>query len=162
MASCASSKPEQRDDRVNLPPPHINCPEDGDCSFEILKNSVLKINYDSHGKMYPEIVEGDKIVIKYHYKKKTHDNVMDDSYSEYVYLEFDPKEKQVILKDKDLSKAKMIFGRICYCKGAMGYFPIKEGSLFLFNLDNSLQIRTSFKISKVPQVIHQIDENIKY
>lgn len=162
LLSCGSSKTDQKDDRVSLPPPHINCPEDGDCSFEILKNSILEIKYDSQGKMYPDISEGNKNVIKYHYKKKTAKDVMDNSYSEYVYLEFDPNEKQVILKDKDLSKVKMIFGRICYCKGSMGYFPIREGSLFLFNLDNSLQIRTSFKVNKVPQIIDQIDEHIKY
>ena len=162
ITACSSSKTEQNDKRVSLPPPHINCPEDGDCSFEILKNSILEIKYDSQGKMYPDIKKGNKVVIKYHYKKKTEKDVMDNSYSEYVYLEFDPDEKQVVLKDKELGKVKMIFGRICYCKGSMGYFPVKEGSLVLFNLGNSLQIRTSFKVNKVPQIIQQIDENIKY
>lgn len=162
ITACASSKNEPKEKRASLPPPHINCPEDGDCSFEILKNSDLELKYDSQGKMYPKINEGSKVVIKYHYKKKVKKDVMDNSYSEYVYLEFDPDEKQVILKDKELGKVKMIFGRICYCKGSMGYFPVREGSLFLFNSGNNLQIRTSFKVNKVPQIIKQIDENINY
>ena len=87
---------------------------------------------------------------------------MDDSYSEYLYFEFDSKDKQIILQDKDLSKVKMLFGRICYCKGNMGYYPVEQGSLFLFNANGNLQVRTSFKIQKVPQVIHQIDENINF
>jgi len=32
----------------------------------------------------------------------------------------------------------------------------------LFNREGNLQIRTSFKVNKVPQIIQQIDENIKY
>ncbi len=87
---------------------------------------------------------------------------MDSGYSEYVYLEFDPDEPQVILKDQELQKAKMIFGRICYCKGAMGYFPVQQGNLFMFNRDGNLQLRTSFKLNKVPQIIQEIDENINY
>ena len=65
ILSCSATK-EQNDERVSLPPPHINCPEDGDCSFEVLKNSSLNFAYDTTGKLYPEITEGEKIVIKYH------------------------------------------------------------------------------------------------
>ena len=160
--SCSVTKEQKNDERVSLPPPDINCPEDGDCSFEVLKNSTLNLAYDSTGKLYPEITEGAKIVVKYHYKRKTIENVMDSSYSEYVYFEFDPNDRQIILKDKDLQKVKMIFGRICYCKGSMGYFPIREGNLFLFNSDGNLHVRTSFKMNKVPQIIDEINENIKF
>lgn len=162
VLSCSATKEQNNDDRVALPPPHINCPEDGDCSFEVLKNSTLNLAYDSTGKLYPEIIEGEKVVIKYHYKRKTNENVMDSSYSEYVYLEFDPDDKQIILKDKELQKVKMIFGRICYCKGSMGYFPVSDGNLFLFTSNGNLHVRTSFKMNKVPQIIDQIDENIKF
>ena len=161
ILSCSATK-EQNDERVSLPPPHINCPEDGDCSFEVLKNSSLNFAYDTTGKLYPEITEGEKIVIKYHYKRKTIENVMDSNYSEYVYLEFDPNDRQIILKDKELQKVKMIFGRICYCKGSMGYFRVKEGSLFLFTSNGNLGIRASFEVNKIPQIIDQIDENIKF
>ncbi len=160
--SCSTTKEKAKNDRVSLPPPHINCPEDGDCSFEVLKNSNLNLSYDSSGKLYPEVTEGEKIVIKYHYKRKTIENAMDSNYSEYVYFEFDPNNKQIILKDSELQNVKMIFGRICYCKGSMGYFPIREGSLFLFNSNGSLHVRTSFKMNKIPQIINQIDENIKF
>ena len=162
LLSCAASKEQQKNDRVSGAPPFINCPDDGNCSFEVFKNSALNLSYDSHGKLFPELTEGEKIVIKYHYKRKTLENVMDDSYSEYLYFEFDSKDKQIILQDKDLSKVKMLFGRICYCKGNMGYYPVEQGSLFLFNANGNLQVRTSFKIHKVPQVIHQIDENINF
>jgi len=162
ILSCSTTKEQTKDERVSLPPPIINCPEDGDCSFEVFKNSNLNLAYDSSGKLYPEVSEGEKIVIKYHYKRKAIENAMDSNYSEYVYIEFDPKAKQIILKDKELQNVKMVFGRICYCKGSMGYFPVREGNLFLFNSNGNLQLRTSFKINKVPQIINQIDENIKF
>ena len=162
FSSCGTQKEQSNDQRVSLPPPIINCPEDGDCSFEVFKNSNLNLAYGSDGKLYPEVTEGEKIVIKYHYKRKTIENTMDSNYSEYVYFEFDPNVKQIILKDKELQNVKMVFGRICYCKGSMGYFPVREGNLFLFNSNGNLTVRTSFKINKVPQIINQIDENIKF
>ena len=160
--SCAGTKDQGKDQKASIPPPHINCPEGGDCSFEVLKNSVLNLKYSETGQLDPEIVKGDQIVVKFHFKKDPVDNVMDSGYSEYVYLEFDPDEPQIILKDKELQKVKMVFGRICYCKGAMGYFPVQQGNLFMFNRDGNLQLRTSFKINKVPQIVQEIDENINY
>ena len=114
--SCAAPKDQSKNQKASIPPPHINCPEGGDCSFEIMRNSVLNLNYSDTGQLYPEVVEGDKIVVKFHYKKDPVKDVMDSGYSEYVYLEFEPDETQLILKDKELQKVKMIFGRICYCK----------------------------------------------
>ena len=80
--SCSVTKEQKGDEGVSLPPPHINCPENGDCSFEVFKNSALNLAHDSTGKLYPEVIEGEKIVIKYHYKRKTVENAMDSSYSE--------------------------------------------------------------------------------
>ncbi len=162
LMSCAGAKDQSKDQKASIPPPHINCPEGGDCSFEVMRNSVLNLKHSETGQLYPEIVEGDKIVVKFHFKKDQVKDVMDSGYSEYVYLEFDPDEPQIILKDKELQKVKMIFGRICYCKGAMGYIPVQQGNLFMFNRDGHLQLRTSFKINKVPQIVQQIDENINY
>ena len=162
LLSCAGTKDQGSDQKANIPPPHINCPEGGDCSFEVMRNSVLNLNYSDTGQLYPEVIEGDKVVVKFHFEKAPVKDVMDSGYSEYVYLEFDPDEPQIILKDQELQKVKMIFGRICYCKGAMGYFPVYQGNLFLFNRDGNLQIRTSFKMSKIPQIIQEIDEIINY
>lgn len=160
--SCAGTKEQVKDEKATIPPPHINCPEGGNCSFEVMKNSVIKLNYSDMGDMSPEIIDGDKIVIKYSFEKAPVKDVMDSGYAEYVYLEFDPRETQLILKDKELQKVKMIFGRICYCKGAMGYFPVYQGNLFLFHQDGNVQLRTTFKVNKIPQIVESIDENINY
>ncbi|MCK5638937.1 MAG: hypothetical protein KAH67_09505, partial [Flavobacteriaceae bacterium] len=137
-------------------------PEGGDCVFEVLKNSSLQIKIDDFGKIYPEIIPGNKLVIKYHYKRDEVENAMDSNYSEYVYFEIDPNEKQIILKDKDLQKVKMLFGRICFCRDDGGYFKVTNGDLFLFNSNNNLQLNLKFKMKKVPQIIKEVNENIKY
>lgn len=162
LLACSSAQNTKKSGGSVLAAPHINCPEDGDCSFEIIKNSSLEFRYDDTGKLYPVIEEGKNRVVKFHYKRKPEPDAMDSGYSEYVYIEFDPEHEQIILKDKELQKVKMLFGRICYCKGSMGYFPVLEGSLFLFNRGKNLQLRTSFKVKKVPQIVTEIDENIKY
>ena len=162
LVSCSSAKPEPDANKVQLPPPHINCPEKGDCTFEVLKDSKLVLQYNDQGQLYPEVTAGDQIVIKYHYKKDEREDVMDDSYSEFVYLEIDPKEEQIVLRDKELQQVKMIFGRICFCKGSNGYFRVTRGSLFLFNKNKNLQLRTNFNVNKVPQLVEHIDENINY
>lgn len=162
LASCSSAKPESSENKIQLPPPHINCPEKGDCTFEVLKNSNLSLKFNDQGQLYPEVTAGDQIVIKYHYKKDEREDVMDDSYSEFVYLEIDPNAQQIVLRDKELQKVKMIFGRICFCKGSNGYFRVTSGNLFLFNKNNNLQLRTNFKVNKIPQLVESIDENINY
>lgn len=161
VASCAANKGSQNEEKEVLPPPLINCPEGGDCTFQVLKNSSLKIATDNIGKLYPEITAGDKIVVKYEFKKDEVKGVMDAGLSEYVYLEIDPLEEQVVLKDKELQKVKMLYGKVCFCSD-MGYYRVKQGSLFLFNRNGNLQIRSSFKVNKVRQVINEIDENINY
>ena len=162
FVSCASNKIEKKDDKIQIPPPNINCPSGGDCSFEVMKKSSLNLLYDDNGQLYPEINKGENMVVKYHYKRDEQEGAVDGNYSEYVYLEFKESDRQLILKDKELQQVKMVFGRICYCKGDMGYFKVNQGDLFLFNTKGNLQLRTTFKISKIPQIITQIDENINY
>lgn len=161
LMSCDAQKNQGEREQDLIPPPHINCPKEGNCTFEVLKNSSLNLKTDSTGKLYPEITEGDKLVIKYHYKKIVDENIMDAGLSEYLYLEFDPADRQIILKDKELQKVKMVYGRVCYCSD-MGYYRVKEGNLFLFNRNGSLQIRSAFKVKNIRQAISEIDENIKY
>ena len=140
----------------------ISCPDSGNCEFEVLRNSTLNIKTDEFGKLYPEVTTGDKVVIKFHYKKIVPENVMDANYSEFVYLEVNEYEPQLMLKDNELQKVKMLFGRICFCRDAMGYFRVTEGILYLFNSNGNLKIDLTFKVNKVPQIITKVTETIKY
>lgn len=140
----------------------IICPESGSCEFEVLQNSILNIKTDEFGKLYPEVTSGNKVVIKFHYKKTVPEKVMDANYSEYIYLEVNEYEPQLILKDKELQKVKMLFGRICFCRDAGGYFRVTEGSLYLFNMNKKLKMDLTFEVNKIPQIITEVKEEINY
>lgn len=160
VAGCAPARDKSGENQI--PPPQVNCPDGGDCSFELMQNAALVIKTDGTGKMYPEIEEGDRNVIRYHFKKDTDPDAMDSSYSEYVYFEIDSGKVELSLRDGDLQKVKMVFGRICYCKDAMGYFPVRNGQLFIYQNNGKLQLRTSFRVPKIPQIVTEIDENLTY
>jgi hypothetical protein len=160
LSSCASTK--ENSEEQQIPPPVVNCPEGGDCTFEVLQNSSLALKRDGIGMLYPEIEEGNKVVIRYHYKKDTDPSVMDSSYSEYVLMEIDSGRVELSLRDKQLQKVKMTFGRICYCKGEMGYFPVRNGQLFIYQNNGKLQVRTSFKVPKIPQIVKEVNEELTY
>ena len=145
-----------------MPVPHVNCPEGGDCTFEVLRDTELEIKYDALGDMNPKIVPGTKIVVRYHFKKDEVPGTADSSHSEYLLLEFNPSDRQLNLRDKELQQVKMVYGRICFCRGSMGYFPVTDGNLFLLQNDGELQIRAAFHVNKIPQLIEEIDEKIRF
>ena len=141
---------------------NISCPESGNCSLEVFKNSSLLIKTDSFGKIYPEIEEGENLVIKYHFEKTVNKKTQDAGYSEFIYFEIDKNENQLILKDKALQNVKMLFGRICFCRDANGYFKIYHGDLYLFKNNNTLQFNLKFDMEKIPHILSHINESIKY
>lgn len=160
MVGCSSSKEQAGKDQI--PPPRVNCPEGGDCTFEVLQNSTLTLKTDPTGATYPEIKEGENVVIRYHYKKDPEPDVMDSNHSEYLYFEINPGRVEISLKDSELQEVKLIYGRICFCKGESGYFPVRKGNLFVYQNEGDLLVRGSFNISKVPQTIKEIDERLTY
>jgi len=160
LASCGAKQQITKDIPVEMQ--NISCPESGNCSLEVFKNSELEIKTDNFGKIYPVVKSGEHLVIKYKFEKKENKNTKDSSYSEYIYFEIDKNKDQIILKDKELQNIKMLFGRICFCRDTNGYFKIDKGNFYLFNRNNTLQFNLRFEIPKVPQITTQIKENIKY
>ena len=160
IVGCSSSKEQAGKDQI--PPPRVNCPEGGDCTFEVLQKSTLALKTDRTGASYLEIEPGENVVLRYHFKKKTEPDVMDSSHSEYLYFEINPGRVEISLKDADLQKVKMIYGRVCFCKGETGYFPVRKGNLFVYQNDGDLLVRGAFSVKKVPQTIKEIDERITY
>ena len=160
LISCATANKKSGEQQI--PPPHVNCPEGGDCTFEVLQQSSLIMKRDEIGMLYPVIEKGDRVVLRYHFKKDTDPDVEDSSYSEYVLMEIDPGRVELALQDKELQKVKMTYGRICYCKGEMGYFPVLNGKLFVYQNKGELQVRTSFNDPKIPQIVKEIDEKLTY
>ncbi len=160
VVGCSSSREQASKDKI--PPPKVNCPEGGDCTFEVLQKSTLTLRTDPTGASYPEIGPGENVVVRYQFKKDTEPDVLDSSHSEYLYFEIGPGRVEISLQDEELQKVKMIFGRVCFCKGETGYFPVRKGNLFVYQNKGDLLVRASFDIKKIPQTIKEIDERLTY
>ncbi len=160
LTSCSAKPKLTNDAKYYLS--DINCPEGGDCVFEVKKNATLQIKQDDFGKLYPTIEEGSQLVILYTFSKKQEKGKADGHYKEMVYFEINPKTKHLSLKDKQLQNIKMLYGRICFCKDFHGYFLINHGYLNLFNSNRQLNIRSNFELPKIPHKINTINESIKY
>ncbi|HMC02307.1 MAG TPA: hypothetical protein VKN14_14805 [Flavobacteriaceae bacterium] len=135
------------------------CPEDGDCTFEVLQNKSLKKLKGSLGELYYKVVDGDKILLKFEYERDQIPNTVDGHYIEQVFLELDGSSLEVELKSAELKNVKATFARFCYCKGQTGYYEIDEGNLLIKKTeDKNYQLDFSFKITQVPQIITEIHE----
>ena len=139
----------------------LNCPENSDCSIELLPNKSLEFKKDEFGSLYPVISEGNKTIFKYTYTRKPIPNTQDGNYTEIVFAELDSVISPKTFTSETLKDAKLHFGRLCYCKGETGYYPIKNGE---FNISkstkNSFKINFNFKIDEVPQIISAINETV--
>lgn len=139
----------------------VDCPENSKCSIELIPNKSLEFKKDDFGNSYPVISEGEKTILKYTYDRNPMSNVQDSNYTEIVYAELDKTITELSLTDNELQNVKLYFGRLCYCKGETGYYPIINGGFKITKHDkNSLKIAIDFKIIEVPQIISKISEII--
>jgi hypothetical protein len=139
----------------------VNCPENGDCTIELLPKTSLEFKKDEFGNLYPVISEGNKTIFKFIYNRKTVPNTQDSHYTEIIFAELDSVISPKTFTNETLKDAKLHFGRLCYCKGETGYYPIKKGE---FNISKStkksFKIGFNFKIDEVPQIISSINETV--
>jgi len=137
----------------------VNCPDNGECSIELIPNKSLEFKMDEFSNSYPIISEGEKTILKYTYTKNPIQNTQDSNYTEIVYAELDKTVTEISLANNELQDIKLHFGRLCYCKGETGYYPIKNGS---FKIEKSskhtVKIDIEFNIKEVPQIISKISE----
>lgn len=133
----------------------FECPKDGVCSFEILKNKLIKLKKDEFGIPYIELDKSfTSDLLKFSYKRNPIEGVEDSNYEEIIYIDVKNIKKSISIKNEELSTVNAIFGRLCFCRGSSGYFPIQQGSLDINKISkNTYKIDFSFKINEVPQVI---------
>lgn len=133
----------------------FDCPKEGICSFETLKGKLITLKKDEFGKSYIDLEESYKTnLLKFSYKRQPIEDTADSNYEEVVFIEIKDIEKDISLKNKELLTVNAIFGRLCFCRGSSGYFPIQEGNLSIKKISkNTYKIDFSFKINEVPQVI---------
>jgi hypothetical protein len=139
----------------------ISCPENGDCSFELIPNKSIEFKADNFGILYPIISDGKKTLLKYTYKKNPIKNTQDSNYTEVIYAELDKEFSELNFTNEDLQKVKLYFGRLCYCKGQTGYYPIKKGEFKITKAGkNTVNFNLNFDIGVVPQIISILNETI--
>lgn len=138
-----------------------NCPENSVCTIELIPNKTIAFKKDNTGVLYPEITEGEKILLKYTFKKNPLPNIQDSNYSEIIYAELNETISEITLADEELQNIKLHFGRLCFCKGETGYFPIKKGTFKISKGERkSFNLDVDFIIKEVPQIITHLNESI--
>jgi len=128
------------------------CPKGYECYTEILKNQSIKLLEDSIGKIYINTIENDAYhIIKYTYKNPGKPEIADDTYIETFYFEFPKDIKNLALKDKQLSKAKVLAQKSCFCPDA-GFELINQGQLDIEKHKTTYQLKFEFKSKKTLRV----------
>jgi hypothetical protein len=141
--------------------PANNCPENGTCTLELIPNKSLEFKTDEFGNLYPVISEGAKTILKYTYTKKPLENTADSNYTELIYAALDEPISTISLTNEQLQNIQLYFGRLCFCKGENGYFPIKNGNFNLTKMDNNtVKIDLNFSVKKGSQIISEIHETV--
>lgn len=136
-----------------------NCPEDGECKVELIPNSSLIVKSDEFGNVYTIIEKGEKTIFKFTYSRNLDKQYVDGHYIEEIYAEFNKELPEITLKDKGLSNVKLLFNRLCYCKGSAGFYHISQGELSLKKKSKkTYNIQLNFKTDEVPQIITSINE----
>ena len=137
----------------------IYCPEDGICTLEILKSKSLIILKDEFDNLYPEISDGDNIILKFEYKRNEIPNTVDGHYSELIYVELNSNKLIIELENSKLQEVNLLFARLCFCRGQTGYYKVKKGKLSISKENDKYRFNLAFKIDEVPQVITRINKS---
>jgi len=159
LSCCSTVKERNTNKGFTNSSTKTSCPKEGKCTFEVFKNKNLDINKNGTGQLYPKINNGNNIVCKFTYTRNNDEKYQDGQYIEELYFELPYTNKNFTFENKNLNKTKLVFARLCYCKGQTGYYRINQGKISLEKLKNDLyQIKITFKSSEAPQVITSIEE----
>lgn len=150
MLSCKCKKVSAQQTTVNLT---SECPKDGVCTIQVLKNKSIAVKKDEFGSMYYTLEEStSKKVIKYTYKRTVKGDIQDANYREEIIFELDNEAANIALSDAALENTQLLFGRFCFCRGQTGNYKINQGKLTV----TKNRVDLSFKTDQVPQIIKHI------
>lgn len=162
LTSCNCKKNTTSKETTNTIIGNDECPENGICAIELLKNKSLIVKSDEFGKLYYNLGDNEsKNVIRYTFNKDKDETLQDSGYREEIIFEINTNTSELNLSGKELQETKMLFGRFCYCKGATGYYKIEDGTLLLKKGKENLDLNLNFKITEVPQIVTKINRIIK-
>lgn len=137
------------------------CPEEGTCSIEVYKNKKLTMLDDGTGALYPEMLEGEGMVVEYTYFKKGPEGTVDGNYSETIHFELPQTATSMKMENSALSEVNLYYGKHCFCKGEAGYYAVNKGILLVDVNDNGIAFDLTFNVGETSQVVSHISEMIK-
>lgn len=134
-----------------------DCPSDGVCTVELLRNKALEIKVDDLGSNYYQLSESTTThVVRYKYKRDHDETLQDSGYTEEIIFEISAEKPAMILSGADLHDSKILFGRLCFCRGATGYYKPHDGKLQVSQNKNGFAIDLDLTITEVPQIIKNV------
>lgn len=135
------------------------CPNEGKCTIVAHKDSNLEIKVDGIGQMYPQVSEGENIVIQYTYLKEAPEGIADGNYSESIYFEIPKGVNKLEKKGAAIADVDLLYGRHFFSPES-GFMRVESGRLSVVQKGNDLQIDLKFEIENVGQVISHIKETV--
>ena len=129
LSCCNSKKTVSQSNKNGHSQILTQCPEDFECTLEVLSNKTMIIKNDGIGGTYFELEDfNGTTVYHYTYTKKTNKQYQDAGYREEIIFELASDITDLKLANEELQKTKMIFGVWCYCKGKAGNYKITKGN----------------------------------
>lgn len=136
------------------------CPEEGSCTVKAIPNKSLNIKEDGIGKIYPEITDGENIIIHFSFLRKAPEGIADGNYSEEIYFEIPSNQNSLQKENLSLKDVNLIFGRHFFSPEA-GFFIINKGELSLNRKDNQISFDLKFQAEEGRQLIEHISEVVE-
>lgn len=139
-----------------------DCPTDGKCTVEVLKNKSMNVLTDDIGAVYYRTADNSNTsIIIYKYERNVPKGLQDADYREEIVFEINNSEAKINKNDFTLQSTKMLYGRFCFCRGQTGFYKVSNGNLELENKNNQIHFKLDFTVTEVPQTIKSIEATIK-
>ncbi|MEW7290402.1 hypothetical protein ABW637_07565 [Aquimarina sp. 2304DJ70-9] len=137
------------------------CPNDGDCSIKLHKNSSLILKKDTTDALYPVIEEGGHTVVVFEFSRKGAEGTADGDYSETIHFEIKEITENLTVEGEKLAEVNMLFGKQCFCRGEAGFYKVNDGNLILQKSNNEITIDLLINLTEVSHRITRVKEKIK-
>jgi hypothetical protein len=151
VMSCKCKKATTQKTAVSIT---SQCPKDGTCSVQLLKNKSIVVKKDEFGSTFYTLEDSDsKNVVQYTYNRTVKGDLQDANYREEIIFELNNQTDNLTLSDAALESTQLLFGRFCFCRGQTGNYKINQGHL---TVTDGKVIDLNFKTNEVPQIINHV------
>lgn len=143
---------------------HFINPKNPNFTLEIFRDKYAKIVKDNFDKTHVVLVDNkETFVLKFIHKLGVDEEFEDQGQEELIYLSINNNLKKISLTNDSLTEVGAIFGRLCFCKEDIGYYPIERGKLnFKKSISNQFHLTFSFQIDNIQQNTNSINAKFSF